>query len=71
MPEQKFLNLIDELEKEIAEATGDDRHEMQAELHKTVEKMRAAGIEVPARLRELDNEAIEEEIEDRFDNMPV
>jgi hypothetical protein len=71
MPEQKFLDLIEQLEKEITEASDAKRHEIQARLHKTVDNMRAAGVAIPARLRELDNAAIEEEIEDRFDNMPL
>ena len=71
MAEKKFMQLIAQLEAEIAEATDDTRHEIQGELHKTVEKMRAQGIAIPARLRELDNQAIEDEMEDRFDNMPL
>ena len=71
MPEKKFMDLIAQLEAEIAEATDETRHEIQAELHKTVEKMRLQGVAIPARLQELDNQAIEEEMEDRFDNMPL
>ncbi|WP_420567912.1 hypothetical protein [Thalassovita sp.] len=71
MPEKKFMDLISQLESEIAEATDETRHEIQAELHKTVEKMRSQGVTIPARLRELDNQAIDEEMEDRFDNMPL
>jgi hypothetical protein len=71
MPEKKFLDLIAQLETEIAGATDETRHEIQAELHKTVEKMRTQGLAIPARLRELDNQAIDEEMEDRFDNMPL
>ncbi|MGH1356739.1 MAG: hypothetical protein ACRBBS_16900 [Thalassovita sp.] len=71
MPAQKFMDLIAQLEAEIAGATDDTRHEIQAELHKTVEKMRSQGIAVPQRLSALDNQAIDEEMEDRFDNMPL
>lgn len=71
MVEKTFLELIDKLEREIAQATEDARHEMQAELHRTVEKMRDAGVPIPARLVDLDNQSVDEEIEDRFDNMPL
>lgn len=71
MPEKKFMQLISQLEAEIAEASDDARHEIQAELHKTVEKMRSQGIAVPARLQQLDDLAVDEEMEDRFDNMPL
>ena len=71
MAEKKFMELIDQLEKEISEASNDTRHEIQAELHKTVDKMRTAGFAIPARLQDLDMQAIDEEIEDQFDNMPI
>ena len=71
MVEKTFLDLIEKLEREIAQAPDDARHEMQAELHSTVEKMRRAGLTIPARLADLDSQAIEEEIEDRFDNLPL
>lgn len=71
MAEQTFLDLIQKLETEIAQASDDVRHEIQAELHKTVEKMRLAGFDIPQRLQDLDARAVEEEIEDRFDNMPL
>ncbi|WP_319823873.1 hypothetical protein [Thalassovita sp.] len=71
MAEKKFLELIEQLETQIAEASDEVRHEIQAELHKAVEAMRAAGFTIPARLQDLDNQAVDEEIEDRFDNMPV
>lgn len=71
MAEQKFMELIAQLEKEIQQATDETRHEIRQELHKTVDKMRSAGLAIPARLQDLDAQAIEEEIEDRFDNMPI
>lgn len=71
MVEKTFLELIEKLEQEIAQAPDDARHEMQAELHSTVEKMRQAGLTIPARLADLDNQTVEDEIEDRFDNMPL
>lgn len=71
MAEKKFLDLIEQLEREIAEASDEKRHAMQAELHKAVEGMRAAGLDIPARLQELENQSVEEEIEERFDNMPL
>lgn len=71
MPEQKFMEMIEQLEQAIAQAPEEARHEIQAELHKTVEKMRLAGLAIPARLLDLDAQATDEEIEDRFDNMPI
>ena len=60
-----------ELETKIAAASGDERYELHQELHRTLEGIRAKGGEVPAHLRELDLELVDEEVEDSFDNMPV
>lgn len=71
MAEQNFMQLIDQLEQQMAQSTDETRHQIQAELHKTVERMRAAGLDIPARLKDLDAQAMDEEIEDMFDNMPL
>ncbi len=71
MAEKKFLELIEQLEQQIAQADDDLRHKIQTELHSAVQSMREAGHTIPARLQDLDNQAVEDEIEDRFDNMPV
>ena len=71
MVEKTFLELIDKLERDLAQAPESARHEMQAELHRTVDKMRQAGLTIPARLADLDIQAVEDEIEDRFDNLPL
>lgn len=59
------------LEKKISAASGDERYELHQELHRTLEGIRSKGGEVPAHLRDLDLELVDEEVEDTFDNMPV
>ncbi len=71
MSEQKFLDLIEKLEAEIEAADESARKEMQAQLHATVEQMKAKGFKVPQRLQQLDYDLEDEAVEDMFDNMPV
>lgn len=59
------------LESKIAGSSGDARYELHQQLHRTLENIRLSGGRVPAHLRALDLELVEEEIEDSFDNMPI
>ncbi|MCW8844139.1 MAG: hypothetical protein OQK00_12075 [Rhodobacteraceae bacterium] len=59
------------LEAEIANASDDARHELHRELHSVLEDIRSKGGSVPAHLRDLDLELVDEEVEESFDNMPV
>lgn len=67
----ELVEKANELETQIAGAVGDERYELHQELHRTLERIRSKGGSVPAHLRELDLELVDEEVEDSFDNMPV
>ncbi len=60
-----------DLSEEIKGTTGDQRYELHQELHRALENIRRQGGHVPAYLRDLDLELVDEEVEDVFDNMPV
>ena len=60
-----------EMEKKLQGTEGDERVALHAKLHQCLDLIRARGGKVPAHLRELDLELIDEEVEDSFDNMPV
>lgn len=68
---EQLLSQADELEAKIAEASGDARYELHQKLHRTLENIRLGGGRVPAHLRKLDLDLVDEEVEDSFDNMPV
>lgn len=59
------------LAAEIKAARGERRYELHQRLHRTLENIKRHGGRVPAFLRELDHELVDEELEDVFDNMPV
>ena len=60
-----------ELSKEIQDTQGEQRYELHQQLHRSLENIRRQGGHVPASLRDLDLELVDEEVEDVFDNMPV
>lgn len=59
------------LEKQLDGSEGDARVALHQKLHRSLETIRIKGGKIPAHLRELDLELIDEEVEDSFDNMPV
>ena len=59
------------LESEIARANASARISLQPRLQKFLTHLEADGVRVPARLKRLNSELIDEAIEARFDNMPV
>ncbi|MBU2942258.1 hypothetical protein Q8W37_20470 [Shimia thalassica] len=67
----ELITKANELEAQISGATGDTRYDLHQKLHRTLENIRIKGGKVPAHLRNLDLELIDEEVEDSFDNMPV
>ena len=67
----ELLKTAFEIEKKIAGTDGDVRYALHQELHRTLERIRLSGEHVPARLRDLDLDLLDEEVEDSFDNMPV
>ncbi|WP_127115323.1 hypothetical protein [Shimia sediminis] len=59
------------ISEEIKSTEGDLRYELHQKLHRALENIRFQGGHVPAYLRDLDLELVDEEVEDVFDNMPV
>ena len=71
MAEQKFLELIEQLEAEIEDASEATRAEMKDRLQSVIEQMQAEGVHVPQRLQLLEERLTDETVESMFDNMPV
>lgn len=63
---QELHDLLDRIEQHPV-----DRHLLQPELHRLLARMKAAGEEVPERLREFDQKLVEEGVEAQFDNLPL
>lgn len=59
------------LEQQIKSANGAARLKMQPKLEAAMMQLQQDGLRVPARLRNLNEALIQEQIEDRFDNLPV
>ncbi|MEP1930175.1 MAG: hypothetical protein ABJI96_09355 [Paracoccaceae bacterium] len=57
--------------RQIASASPVNRRRMQPEFNRVLVTLRSEGVPVPAHLRKLDSELLDEVIEARFDNMPV
>lgn len=67
-------DLVGEAQKiaqKIETAQGETRVALHKDLHRLLEGIRVRGGAVPAKLRDLDHDLVEEEVEDMFDNMPV
>lgn len=62
---------ISALEDQIKAARGAARLKMQPKLEAALLQLEQDGMRVPARLRNLNDALIQEQIEDRFDNLPV
>jgi hypothetical protein len=60
-----------ELKREILEADPDKRLGYEAPLGKLIASMQDKDIPVPAEIRDLHEELVNETIESQFDNMPV
>ena len=71
MTEKELLVQARDLSEEIKLAEGDARYELHQKLHRALENIRILGGHVPAYLRDLDLELVDEQVEDVFDNMPV
>ena len=68
---ETLLERAEALEARIAGASGDVRYDLHQDLHRVLENIRLRGGKVPAHLRRLDLDLVDEEVEARFDNMPV
>ena len=61
----------DALVQEIATANSALRLQLQPQLTRMVEDMQKSGAPVPPRLRNLNEQLLDEAIEARFDNLPI
>ncbi|PSL21733.1 hypothetical protein [Shimia abyssi] len=71
MTVEQLLEKAETLAKSIEGASGDARYELHQQLHRTLEMIRVFGGAIPAQLKRLDLDLLDEEIEDSFDNMPI
>jgi len=71
MSVEQLLTRAEVLETKIQKADDMDRYELHQQLHRTLMNIEQNGGRVPARLRRLDLDLLDQEIEDSFDNMPV
>jgi hypothetical protein len=66
-----LISHADELARSIRNAPAQDRLRLQPDLGRLLQEMEQAGTNVPARLRNLHEQLLEEAIEAQFDNLPV
>ncbi|WP_294226527.1 hypothetical protein [uncultured Shimia sp.] len=71
MTVEHLLSRAEALEIKIHKADEMDRYELHQQLHRTLMNIEQSGGRVPSRLRRLDLDLLDQEIEDSFDNMPV
>ncbi len=71
MTEDEFALAFDALCSRIEAAPEERRHLFQSDLHALVERALRAGMALPPKVRELDEQLTEAAIEAQFDNMPV
>lgn len=64
-------NDLDALRARIFDTPEDQRYLLQPELDRLIDRMQAAGLDVPATVRTLNEELSDEAIEAQFDNLPV
>ncbi|MEM6308708.1 MAG: hypothetical protein AAF754_01565 [Pseudomonadota bacterium] len=66
-----ILSVADELAAQIKDASTEERLRLQPQFGRVLQEMEQAGTLVPARLRNLHEQLLEETIEARFDNLPI
>ncbi|SHI79652.1 hypothetical protein SAMN05444000_10386 [Shimia gijangensis] len=71
MTVDELLKQARNLSEEIKGTEGQERYDLHQKLHRAIENIRLQGGHVPAYLRDLDLDLVDEEVEDVFDNMPV
>ena len=62
---------IDALAREIRESPMGRRAEMQPVFGQALQRLADAGVQVPARLRNLHEQLLEEAMEAKFNNLPI
>lgn len=71
MTKRQLCENAESMSREIVKASAFNRRRMQPEFNRVLVTLRSEGVPVPAHLRRLDSQLLEEVIEARFDNMPV
>lgn len=67
----KILSQAEELAETIAGADAQARLKMQGQFERVLHDLKVSGHTVPAKLRRLNDQLIQETVEARFDNLPV
>lgn len=71
MTTSQWTERAESLEAEIQSANATARISLQPRLQKVINHLEADGMRIPARLKKLNAELIDEATEAQFDNMPV
>ncbi|MGR3678377.1 MAG: hypothetical protein ACU0AZ_10380 [Paracoccaceae bacterium] len=71
MHDSELLHVAESLEIKIIAADPPDQLVFQPEFNRVLNRLRAAGLPVPHRLRRLDALLMDELLERSFDNVPV
>lgn len=71
MTEAEFAAALEALTRKIEAMNEAGRHACRADLHTLMERAEAAGLDLPAAARDLDEALAQDEIEERFDNLPL
>lgn len=66
-----ILSEVDNLAAQIRAASPEERVKLQPGFGRALQQMEQSGKTVPARLRNLHEQLLEEAIEDQFDNLPI
>ena len=62
---------LEDLRARLLATDPDKRYELQPALDRLIDQMDAAGLDVPAAIRTLNDDLSDEAIEAQFDNLPV
>jgi Ser/Thr protein kinase RdoA (MazF antagonist) len=68
---REVLQRAEQLALKIRQERGESRLSLRPEFSRLLNHLRIEGIPVSRRLRQLDEELCEQDLESRFDNMPV
>lgn len=68
---QELQAEVERIERKLKGASLETRLAIQPSVRKIIDRMRCQGMHVPSRFKRLEAALIEDEIEARFDNMPI
>ncbi|MEP4194623.1 MAG: hypothetical protein ABJL99_03215 [Aliishimia sp.] len=66
-----IMSRVEDLASQIARANALTRLELQPKLDRLLSEMKKSGTAIPAGIRNLHEQLIDEVFEDRFDNLPI